>query len=172
MSETNKKGGNKAEINKELIDFMGYEFSSTFGLLVNEIYNTYGAEGLTIIEKAMEKKGQLAAIEMKNAGIEINNFIDFGRHYGKSLRGQANSLVSNTNIEVISPDEVVLVHTSCNKFEAWRELGLPAEIITEICRLNFKATESLFFEFFPDAEMIKESLIPRGDQACRIRFKR
>ncbi|MDW7776025.1 MAG: hypothetical protein SCH39_06800 [Methanosarcinales archaeon] len=157
---------------QEFIHFMGHDNAAMFGTIINEIYKIYGTDGLKAIERAMEQKGRLDALTLKDSGITINSFKDFGKYYGMSLRGQVNSIISPTKMEIISPDEVVLVHTSCTKYHAWKDIGLSAEMVRETCRLYFKATESLFFELFPDAKMVKETLIPNGDDVCRIRFKR
>ncbi len=157
---------------KELVRFMGYDSAKTFGLIVKEIVELQGHEGLKVLEKAMIEKGRIAAKEMKDSGTEINSFMDFGRLYGMSDLGITNSIISTTKMEVVSPNEVVLVHTSCTKYDAWCSLGLSDELIKETCRLYFLATEIHFKELFPGATMTKERLIPNGDQVCEIRFKR
>lgn len=156
----------------ELVRFMGYDSAKTFGLIVKEIVELQGHEGLKVLEKAMIEKGRIAAKKMKSSGAKINSFMDFGRLYGMSQQGITNSIISPTKMEIISPNEVVLVHTSCTKYNAWCSLGLSDELIKETCRIYFLATEILFKELFPDAQMTKERLLPNGDQTCNIRFKR
>ena len=156
----------------ELVHFMGYDSAKTFGLIAKEIDRLQGHDGLKVLEHAMIEKGRIAAQEMKDSGANINSFMDFGRLYGISNRGITNSIISPTKMEIVSPNEVVLVHTSCAKYDAWCDLGLSDELIKETCRLYFLATETLFKELFPDAHMTKERLLPNGDQVCEIRFKR
>ncbi len=157
---------------REFIHFMGSDNATMFGSIINEIYKISGSNGLKMIERAMEEKGRLDAKAMKDSGFKVESFKDFGKYYGMSLRGQTNSIISPIKMEIVSPDEVVLEHSSCAKFKAWQDLGLSPDLIKEACRLYFKATEALFFEFFPDAKMTKETMIPDGDAVCRIRFKR
>lgn len=156
----------------ELVHFMGYDSAKTFGLIVKNIIKLYGNDGLKVLEHAMAEKGQIAAQDMKNSGTKINSFMDFGRLYGMSQQGITNSIISPTKMEVVSPNEVLLIHTSCAKYDAWCDLGLSDELIKKTCRLYFLATETLFKELFPGAVMTKERLLPNGDQVCEIRFKR
>lgn len=156
---------------KKLIISTGEDHAMTFGLIVSELYQTYGTDAFEVVEKAMIKKGQLQADMLKKAGVEFNNFSDFGKFCATSNWGIVNSIISPTRIEMNGKNDVTLVHTGCAKFEAWNKLGLDDKCLVRICELYFRSTEALLQSFFDDIIISKESLIPKGDSTCRIRFR-
>lgn len=158
---------------KELIRFTAAYDAAILGLLTKAIEERYGEEGYNIIREAMYRKGRLDAAELKEHGITFNSFGEFGRFFSTSLNGVVNSIISpKEKMEIRGESEVVLTHTDCIRCQEWRKLGLNNEMMQKLCDLYFGSFEAYMREIFPDIEVVKEKLIPRGDEVCRIVFKR
>jgi hypothetical protein len=157
---------------KELILFVASYDAAILGLTVKAIMEKYGEEGYDIIKEAMFKKGKLDATELKEHGITFKSFREFGMFYATSKDGIVNSIISpKQKMEIVSENEVVLTHTACILCSEWEKIGLPDEMKLRLCDLSFGTFEAYMREIFPEIKVIKEKLIPRGDDVCRIVFK-
>jgi hypothetical protein len=158
---------------KELIRFIGSYDAAILGFSVQAIMERYGEEGYNIIKEAMFRKGKLDASELKERGITFRSFREFGMFFATSLDGIVNSILSpKQKMEIVSENEVVLTHTACILCSEWDKIGLPDEMKQRLCDLYFGSFEVYMREIFPEIEVIKEKLIPRGDDVCRIVFKK
>lgn len=158
---------------KELIRFIGSYDAAILGLTVEAIQEEYGDKGYDIIKEAMFQKGKLDAMELKELGITFKSFRDFGMFFGTSLNGIVNSIISpKQKMEVVSEKEVVLTHTACIRCSEWEKLCLSDEMKLKLCDLYFGSFEAYLREIFPGITVLKEKLIPRGDDVCRIVFKK
>ncbi len=158
---------------KELIRFLGAYDAAILGLTVHAIQDKYGEEGYNTIKEAMFQKGKLDASELKEHGITFKSFREFGMFFGTSLNGIVNSIISpKQKMEVVSENEVVLTHTDCIRCREWKKLGFSNEKMQKLCDLYFGSFEAYMRELFPDIRVVKEKLIPRGDEVCRIVFKK
>ncbi len=164
---------NSGEECKELIRFLGGYDAAIMGLAVQAIVSRYGEEGYDAIKESMYRKGELDARELKEHGVTFKSFREFGMFFGTSLNGVVNSIISpKQKMEVVSENEVVLTHTDCIRCREWRKLGLPDEMAMKLCDLYFGSFEAYLREIFPDIYVVKEKLIPRGDDVCRIVFRK
>jgi len=158
---------------KELILFVASYDAAILGFTVKAIMEKYGEEGYNIIKEAMFRKGKLDASELKEHGITFKSFREFGMFFGTSLNGIVNSIISpKQKMEIVSENEVVLTHTACIRCSEWDKIGLPDEMKLRLCDLYFGSFEAYMREIFPEIKVIKEKLIPRGDDVCRIVFKK
>jgi hypothetical protein len=121
----------------------------------------------------MFMKGKFDAKELKEHGITFKSFRDFGMFFGTSLNGMVNSIISpKQKMEVVSENEVVLTHTACIRCSEWEKLGLSDEMKMRLCDLYFGSFEAYLREIFPGIKVVKEKLIPKGDDVCRIVFRK
>lgn len=158
---------------KELIRFLGAYDAAILGLAMQAILDRYGEEGYNTIKGAMYRKGELDAKELKEHGVTFKSFREFGMFFGSSLNGVVNSIISpKQKMEVVSENEVVLTHTDCIRCREWGKLGLSNEMAMKLCDLYFGSFEAYLREIFPDIRVVKEKLIPRGDDVCRIVFRK
>ncbi|HWQ95769.1 MAG TPA: L-2-amino-thiazoline-4-carboxylic acid hydrolase [Candidatus Methylomirabilis sp.] len=158
---------------KELIRFIGSYDAAILGFTVQAIMERYGEEGYNIIKEAMFRKGRLDASELKEHRITFGSFREFGMFFGTSLNGIVNSIISpKQKMEIVSENEVVLTHTACIRCSEWDKIGFADEMKLRLCDLYFGSFEAYMKEIFPEIRVIKEKLIPRGDNVCRIVFKK
>jgi hypothetical protein len=75
-------------------------------------------------------------------------------------------------VEIRGESEVILTHTDCMRCSEWRKVGLSNEMIQKLCDLYFGSFETYMRQIFPDIQVIKEKLIPKGDDVCKIVFKK
>ncbi len=158
---------------RELILFLGAYDAAILGMTTKAIMERYGEEGYNTIKEAMFRKGKFDARELKEHGITFKSFREFGMFFGTSLNGMVNSIISpKQKMEVVSENEVVLTHTACTRCSEWEKLGLSDEMKLRLCDLYFGSFESYLREIFPGIKVVKEKLIPKGDDVCRIVFRK
>lgn len=167
-----KESPNISDTCKNLIQWQAYYDADMMGIVVESLIEKYDEEAFDIIMDAMLEKGRSDAEELKECGIKFNSFAEFGRYFSSSLNGIVNSILSPKLPMEVEMDRVILTHTACARDEAWKARGYSPEMRQRLCDLYFGSFEAYLRGFFPDIKIIKEKLLPKGDEVCRIVFER